>query len=846
MNSPPQPDSSRPQLLVALTVALICVCAVSATAADIGVANDCSGSMEGEKALAARAAIGLIAAIADDGQRLAVIPFSSEASRRDLSLTSISDRDGLGQWLGAIPIEGATDYMAALRLIAIRPPQDVIFLSDGEHTEGPSDAVVEYAKRHLAGRCRLHTLAIECAPDSEAENLLREMAALTGGSFTAVNDSEQLVRTIVSIAVGIGDYRSYTPHEQEVRLQAAPGRLLAFAYDGDVNVDSPGTTTKSSSHRARLPGEDVAVSVIGLQQPGPVTIRLINSRTSGSRLGDVHVDYLARATSHLSTSNGRLPAGGTAPVRITLQNPDGTDVDLRQQSNISGQVDVLDHSGSLLASRTAEPTSDGAALVAEPPLPTVPGPVIIRSTTVVLDDGGIPFRDVDEQQVLVEEPHSFQVAPAKLTAVGTPGTITMACAGTVDGEALDPERIAVRLAEAFDGGEFLGMEVREGELWLKFDVPQPGKYAGTLTVRANADVPTLPVEVPFALTIVPRYRGLSLQSMREYDLGTRLAQSGAARLQFRVTSFDDEPLEYVVDVADLASDQGSIPLAAVDAAIAPTSDSPAILTLTALLGDVPAGEYSTTLTLATEQLSGKQWSVNLRLKVTEPLTAGPIDLGAVEVGSRVDFEVELRNRGSNRLTEVMLSSPTLFSSENDGETRDVVMATEIEPLIIDAEATRRIPLAVVVAPDLALRGALRGELSIRRGQTQAVSVPVILTVVDEGQGPAPFVVGTEKVTLRGRPGDVLQFEIPFRANQRTQGEVALDVTAGDLQDDQGNDVDTTLEFQWSADQILTRSQRLTAKGYLIAPQEAGTYGAELTISSSRGGRVQIPIHVTVN
>ncbi len=98
---------------------------------------DRSGSMQGAKLEAARAAMAAAIAAMPDGAPFGVIAFDSSASE-PVVLAAVGDRSTLGAAIAGIEAGGGTDLVAAMRVAHARlrtapgPVRHIVLLSDGE------------------------------------------------------------------------------------------------------------------------------------------------------------------------------------------------------------------------------------------------------------------------------------------------------------------------------------------------------------------------------------------------------------------------------------------------------------------------------------------------------------------------------------------------------------------------------------------------------------------------------------------------------------------------------------------------------------------------------------------
>lgn len=174
--------------------------------AETALVVDRSGSMAGDKLRAAVEGGKLFTAILPQGDAVRLVAFDGAASSATFRIDSSGGRDQALRWLDKLSARGGTDYLTALQAIT-ESPSAIVFLSDGEHGGSP-EAVLELVQRRFVGRTTIHTIAIQTVASSPAEKLLVDMAAATGGTFTRVEQSEQLVKALVGIAIRLGNYRA--------------------------------------------------------------------------------------------------------------------------------------------------------------------------------------------------------------------------------------------------------------------------------------------------------------------------------------------------------------------------------------------------------------------------------------------------------------------------------------------------------------------------------------------------------------------------------------------------------------------------------------------------------------
>jgi Ca-activated chloride channel homolog len=189
----------------------------TATARDVVLLLDRSGSMGGWKMVAARRAAARIVDSLTSEDRFAVLAFDHEVQRPDSSgpdgsrgdgLVAASDRNRYQavEWLGRLEARGGTEMAAALRaahsLVAGAPEgngeraRSCILVTDGQ--VGDEDQLVRLATD--AG-VRMFTVGIDQAVNA---GLLRRLAAVTGGRCDLVESEDRLDGVLADLRRRIG------------------------------------------------------------------------------------------------------------------------------------------------------------------------------------------------------------------------------------------------------------------------------------------------------------------------------------------------------------------------------------------------------------------------------------------------------------------------------------------------------------------------------------------------------------------------------------------------------------------------------------------------------------------
>lgn len=181
---------------------------------DIVLVLDVSGSMEGEKLAQAQKAADFVVNHLNDGDRFALISFSTGVDRWKGDLQSVDgdSRASAAAWIERLRATGSTDINRALLegLALLDNPDDksrpayVLFLTDGLPTQGeedPSQIVANAERSAPAGRSlRLFTFGVGYDVNTD---LLDEVSASLGGRSTYVSPTEQIDEAVSSFYAGV-------------------------------------------------------------------------------------------------------------------------------------------------------------------------------------------------------------------------------------------------------------------------------------------------------------------------------------------------------------------------------------------------------------------------------------------------------------------------------------------------------------------------------------------------------------------------------------------------------------------------------------------------------------------
>lgn len=382
------------RLFLIAVVLLVIINTVAHATTYVAFGDKSRSMLENGKLKSAQEGLKLFVAMAGADDTLRIVSFDDVATVSPVfELRTEADRARCCEYIDSIKANGRTDYLSALRATEIPENAIGIFLSDGAH-HGPADQVYQFIDDQLPSSVVLHTIAVGCPANSPPDQLLAEMAGRTDGSHSRVDSSEQLVQQFLRLGVQTGSYRGYQPTTRELRISRVSGRLLAFAYDGDVSTDSAVTR----QHRALLPGEDVHMAVVDSKAIHDVHLKLDRATTGHARLGTVYVNDLPKHQLSIEKSQRFYSPGQVLGLALTFHDSSGNPT--AANPKVSGLFELLDTDSNVIA--TVKPTLRGDALRASLKLPMTEGVFRLRSTSYWPRDGR-PFAQTSEVTLIARK-----------------------------------------------------------------------------------------------------------------------------------------------------------------------------------------------------------------------------------------------------------------------------------------------------------------------------------------------------------------------------------------------------------------------------------------------------------
>lgn len=798
----------------------------------VGVFLDRSGSMnDGRKAASMRESAKLLVATLPDQQEVVIIDFNHAAHNSRFSLGTWAGRQAAMKHIDGLHIEGGTDYLAALQASRLPPGTPAVFLSDGEHN-GDTSAVLAFMKVHRPGP--LYTVGVE-AP-AAADKLLSQMAALSSGSHVRVESSEALVKVFLDLAKQLGHYRAYSPREETVHCKRVLGRLLAFGFDAvPVLTGNKGVF----QHTSHLPGEQVVVAAFEFPVPKDASLKATQKRTQQGRLAAILRQDLVRAEMHVLTTGGLAPAGGTVKTVTKFFDDKGKPIDPRNRTDLTSEFQLEDSDGKTIVKVLAKPSTTDPALEATVPMPKVSGPVTIRNITTDSSQGP-PFVAEEARTFLVQTPARMTVDPTRLVLQGAVGRLTARLKPVMHHDKALTATFSAEWEGVSQDLRLLEAKDNNGLLEVQLQAVKAGIHRGTLTVHGVAAVPVESVRVPVEVTVRQYSLGLNLPEQRTINVGSILANSGMRQLTtLEIPSLDDESRQYTVDVEDLTNGAVVIPCQSDQGRILPTKKKPALVGLSADVGNIPAGTYTAAVLIKpTTGTEARQWRTTVTLTVSEPLTVFPIDFGTVEVGKIAKRQVLLKNSGE-ALKDIHIGKVTVAAKGGD------IVGTIADKADLDSRQEKSIPLILAISPTVESRGVHEGTVAFCRAGKQQLVASIRLNIVGKDEGPSGLLVAPANIRLKANPGEIVQFELRTKLTADTETATdELQIATSSLRDESGKTLSQEIAFK-ATQSKLSQTSPATSQGFVIAPDRRGTFTAIITIRSKHVGTVRVPFTLDV-
>ncbi|MCU0498187.1 MAG: VWA domain-containing protein [Anaerolineae bacterium] len=169
---------------------------------DIILVIDQSGSMEGEKWAQAQAAAAYVLNNLNENDRFNVVVFSSGTRIYSNSMVFASEAQGAIDWINGLIAEGGTNIsdslLQALNLAETERPTTVLFMTDGEATEGiiETERIIEALKGAAKPNARIFTFGIG---DTVNTILLDSIVREFRGSGSYVRPGQRIDEIVASL-----------------------------------------------------------------------------------------------------------------------------------------------------------------------------------------------------------------------------------------------------------------------------------------------------------------------------------------------------------------------------------------------------------------------------------------------------------------------------------------------------------------------------------------------------------------------------------------------------------------------------------------------------------------------
>ncbi len=792
---------------------------------------DVSGSMQGARANAMKEAAKLAMAVLPDSTRLVVVPFSDRASSKAFSLVAEASRTQAQQFINDLRVDGGTDYLQALKVAPLPKDAVGIFLSDGEH-QGDSSGVIQHLKANDHGR--LFTIAVEpTSPKDDA--LLAQMAAITKGSHVRVEKTEDLVRTFLAISQQLGNYSACRPQQAKVDLANVKGPVIVFGFDAQpaLSVGSQNQAAKRV-HYAKLPGEHVEMRKYDLADPSNITIQAQNTRSVNGRLGLIFRQDLPKAEMRVEASAGKALAGGDVRVETRFTDGDGMPIDPRSRPDLSSWVEAVDASGKIVDKANSKPSSTTPALEAVIRLPKSAGPVTIRGHSAA-KAGGESFEQSDSRTILAVAPQAWTIQPNKLAwsqKVGSHIEIVKSAGSSA----------VTQVTARFEGSGAKLQDIRQKAetLELCFVADRPGEILGEIVLDGTSNSgPLATLRLPVQAKVLPRHGGLELAREQMLRVGPKLANSGSVQLAaLELRTADEDAMEYFVEIEDLACSGTLLRVTASESRIPVSKANVGKPQLQVEVGNVPTGTYRGAVVLRAKDRSLGEWRTELELAVTEPLSIGAVNVGQIAPGQKVDVNVAIKNL-AGAISNIDLTPPS-FSRLG----QKAVCVLPKPKFALEARQALEIPLQIALAPTVKERGEVLEEILVRRVTGQVVRAPVRMEIVDPS-ALRSLIVSPTKLEMEAKPGEPIRFQVRVRLKADANPDRDnLNADFGLFREKDGKDVSIKTASRWEDTNMATVQQPASLAGFLVAPNQRGTFVGSLILRGSTG-ETTIPITLIV-
>jgi Ca-activated chloride channel family protein len=220
---------------------------------------DCSGSMDGQKFIQAKAALKRILDSLNPGDRFNIITFSSGVQPYSESLVPLDRRNDAKQWVTDFPIGGGTNINAAM-LAGLQTvdqssnrPHIVVFLTDGQATDGvtATSDILRNVRESIRPQSRVYSIGIGDVNQALLDSLSQEnrgnslfvtptqgLETVLANYYAAINNP-----VLVDLALDFGGVEVYDLYPNPIPDMFLGGQVVItgrYKGSGPTNVTLTG------------------------------------------------------------------------------------------------------------------------------------------------------------------------------------------------------------------------------------------------------------------------------------------------------------------------------------------------------------------------------------------------------------------------------------------------------------------------------------------------------------------------------------------------------------------------------------------------------------------------------
>lgn len=214
---------------------------VAASARNVVIVLDRSGSMAGQKLIEAKNAVQIVLGDLEAGDQFGLLSFSSGVDTFKSSMSGIGNVEDAVGWVSEVQSNGSTAMASALSAAVVigatsnpEQPIDILLITDGNPTDGPTTAqgMLDFLQTGAGAGREIRIFGVGIGFDL-SQGLINDMSTMSGGESTFALEDAAITGQVLDLfsrmrTGGIGDAHVFVTSTSD-----ADGLFLPRVFPGD-------------------------------------------------------------------------------------------------------------------------------------------------------------------------------------------------------------------------------------------------------------------------------------------------------------------------------------------------------------------------------------------------------------------------------------------------------------------------------------------------------------------------------------------------------------------------------------------------------------------------------------